>query len=97
MKKILKWLEEHGIEYTLSSSRRDREERITIILEKDCVWINGFNQPMKYDKKITIHHNKYSGYGVYEQYNYSMTKTLVSCKKLEGVIDTLKDRLSIED
>ena len=97
MKKILKWLEEHGIEYTLSSSSRDREERITIILEKDCVWINGFNQHMKFDKKITIHHNKYSGYGVYEQYDYSMTKTLVTCKKWEIVVEELKDRLSIED
>lgn len=96
MKKILKWLEENGIKnYTLS--KRGKDDCITIILEKNCVWINGFNQPMKFDKKITIHHNKYSGYGVFEQYNYSMTKTLVSCKKLEGVIETLKDRLSIED
>ena len=60
MQKILKWLDAHGINYTVSSNRRDRTEYITIILEKDCIWINGFNQPMKFDKKITIHHNKYS-------------------------------------
>lgn len=97
MQKILKWLESQGIKYILSSNRSNKEECITIVLEKDCIWINGFNKPMKYDKIITIHHNKYLGYGVYEQYEYSMTKTLVSCKKWEMVVDALKNRLNIEN
>lgn len=91
MKKILKWLDDNNIDYVFSS--KGKEECITIILETDCIWINGFGEPMKYDKKITIHHNKYLGYGVYEQYMYSRTKTLMSSKKFEDVIDALKSRL----
>lgn len=91
MKKILKWLDDNNIGYILASE--GTSEYITIILETDCIWINGFGEPMKYDKKITIHHNKYLGYGVYEQYMYSRTKTLVSTKRYEDVIDVLQSRL----
>lgn len=97
MKKIIDWLKNHGLEYEYKSKTHKSDEYISIFIERDCIWINGFNHPMKYDKKITIHHNKYSGYGVYEQYGYSLTKQLLSCKKYELVLETIKERFMIKD
>lgn len=91
MKKIIKWLDDNNIDYVLASE--GTSEYITIILETDCIWINGFGEEMKYDKKINIHYNKQLGYGVYEQYMYSRTKTLVSTKRYKDVVDTLKLKL----
>ena len=88
MNKIIEWLITHNIGY---------ECCIAIFIEKDCVWVNRFGEPMNYDKKITIHHDKYSGYGVYEQYGYSLTKTIISCKKNELVLEKLKERFEIKD
>ena len=92
MSKIIEWLISHNIDYELS-----KDGCITIFIEKDCVWVNGFGEPMNYDKKITIRYDKYSGYGVYEQYGYSLTKPIISCKKHELVLEKLKDRFRIED
>ena len=92
MNKIVKWLKNHNINYEISQTGC-----ITILIEKDCIWMNGFGVPMKYDKKITIRHSKYLGYGVYEQYGYSLTKTIISCKKNELVLEKLKERFEIKD
>ena len=70
---------------------------ITIYLEKDCVWVNSFGEEMKFDKKITIRYDKYSGYGIYEQYAYSLTKTIIICKKHEFVLEKFKERFEIKD
>ena len=90
MKKIMKWLEENGIQYTYTEHRKNKY--IDIVLEKDCIWINGFNQHMKYDKSIRIHQDTYKTYGVFETYEYSMTKTLKTSKKADIIIETLMER-----
>ena len=70
----------------------DGRERLKDALEKLAAF-EGFGKEMKYDKKITIHHNNHLGYRVYEQYMYSRTKTLVSTKRYKDVVDTLKLKL----
>lgn len=90
MKKIIKWLEENGIQYTYAE--RGKNKYIYIILEKDCIWINGFNQSMKYDKIIRVHQDTYKTYGVFETYEYSMTKTLKTSKKADIIIEALAER-----
>lgn len=90
MKKIIKWLELNGFNFTYEE--RNKNKFITIVLEKDCIWINGFNQPMKYDKDIVIHQDSYKTYGIYERYDYSLTKTLKTSKKANDIINILKIR-----
>lgn len=92
MKKIIKWLELNGIQYTYKESGKNKY--IDIIIEKNCVWINGFNQPMKYNKMVRIMQDTYKTYGLYETYNYSMTKTLETSKKCDVIIEALKRRFS---
>lgn len=92
MNKIIEWLITHNTNYELS-----KDGCITIFIEKDCVWVNGFGEKMKFDKKITIRHDKYSGYGVYEHYGYLLTKTIISCIKHEPVLEKLKERFEIKD
>lgn len=93
MKKVIKWLDEHNINYSLSTEGKD--ECITIILETDCIWINGFGKPMKFDKKVRVLYDKYLGYRVYEQYGYNLTKTLATCRKADMTIDVLNKRFNI--
>ena len=93
MKKIMKWLDGYGIKY--SSSIEGRNEYITIMLKPDCTWINGFGEPMKYDKKIVVHFSKHFGYSVHEYYGYNLVKTLTTCRKADAVIETLKERFTI--
>lgn len=92
MKKIMKWLEENGIQYTYTE--RGKNKYIDIVLEKDCIWINGFNQPMKYNKTIRVHQDTYKTYGAFETYDYSMTKTLKTSKKADAIIEALTERFN---
>lgn len=88
----MKWLEQNGIQY--SYKQCGNTKHIDIILEKDCIWINGFNEPMKYDKKIRITQDTYKTYGAYETYNYNMARTLEVSKKADTIIEALEKRFS---
>ena len=93
MSKILKWLEEHNISYTIEKMKSVKADRIRIVLEKDCVWINGFGQPMKYDKEITI--VKSTSYGTYymqEVTGMSLSKSLCTTTKQTDIITALEKR-----
>ena len=93
MKKIMKWLESQGISFTYTE--KGKNKCIDIVLEKDCIWINGFGEQMKYDKRIMIHQDTYKTYGVYEKYEYYLTKTLETSKKADAIIDALENRFNI--
>lgn len=95
MKKIQKWLQENNIEFIYSSQRRNY--CIEIILEKDCIWINGFGQPMQCNKSITISYDTYKIYGVYEHIGYSLSKKLIISKRADTVIDILAERFERKD
>lgn len=87
MKKIMKWLDSMNIKYDLNNGY------IVIILEKDCIWVNGFGEPMKYDKKISIYKNPYSEYVIYEVTGYNLHKKLFQGSRADNAIYTLDKRL----
>lgn len=87
MSKIKKWLEAQGIQYTVKE-----DAIISIILEPDCIWINGFGEPMRYDKKISIVKNTYKDYIVTEITGYSMHHRLCWTGKQDEVIRVLAER-----
>ena len=94
MSRIIKWLKENGIAFTESTNENSTCKYITIILEQDCIWINGYNEEMHYDKAINIVYSKsYKFYNVIEKTGYSLSKTLVNTSRSDVVIDTLSERL----
>ena len=53
--KIIKYLTESGIKYVYNVN-------IVITLETDCIWVNGYNEKMHYNKALYISQNKYKTY-----------------------------------
>ena len=97
MSKILKWLEKHNIAYTFGKVKGCKCERITITLEKGCVWINGFGQTMKYNKEITITKSlSYGTYHVQEVTGMSLSKGLCTSTKQTDVIVILEERFGLK-
>lgn len=92
MGKIIKWLEAQGIEFQYSEKRRSK--CVVILLEKDCIWVNGFNQPMRYDRNITIYYNTYKTYTVTEVTGYSRHATLAISTRAEDIIEVLAERFA---
>ena len=93
MNKILKWLEENKISFTFEKAKCFKGFIITIMLEKDCEWVNGFGKIMKYDKKITITKStSYNSYHMQEVTGMSLSKGLCNTTKQEVIIDALKKR-----
>lgn len=90
MNKIKKWLEAQGIKFEYIDERVNKY--IVIVLEKDCVWINGYGEPMKYDHKITIAQNTYKTYGVSEKTGYSRYESLGHSTRANDIIDILQKR-----
>lgn len=91
MTQIIKWLEAQGVGYSVNP------HSITIMLEKDCVWINGFGEPMKWDRKIVIYKNPYKEYRAYEMVGYNMSEQLCWTSKQSKVIEALQKRLRKEE
>lgn len=95
MSKITKWLEEHDITYTIQKAKGVRGERIVITLERNCIWINGFGQEMRYNKEITIFKSlAYKTYYVQEVTGMSLSKSLCTSTKQSDVITALEKRFA---
>ena len=86
MTKIRKWLDDNGIAY-------EYDGHITIYLERDCIWVNGFGEDMRYNKLIAVYQNTYSKYIVREITGYSMSHQIIYTSKQDSVIDALNTRL----
>jgi hypothetical protein len=91
MKKLMKWLTEHNIDFYIV--KRNFIDYIVIMLEPGCIWINGFGEPMKYDKKIMIYKNTYNEYIVNEVIGYNQVAKLIQCSKVSNAINILDKRL----
>lgn len=91
MKQIKKWLEENRIEYKYEE--KGKIKFIFITLEKNCKWINKYNELMIYDKTITINQDVYKTYNILEQYDYNMTRKLKTSTKSDIIIEVLDKRL----
>ena len=91
MNRIIRWLKEHGIAYSYSESGNSKI--IDIILEKDCIWINHYDEPIKYDKSIRVVQNTYKIYKAYETYQHNMTATLRISGRSSDIIDVLEERI----
>ena len=92
MNKIKKWLDINGIKYTYTE--KGNSKYIDIILENGCVWVNGFNESMTYDKVMRIYQDTYKNYVVTETYGYNLTKTIKKNTKADVIIEALKERFS---
>lgn len=92
MTKIRTFLKEQGIEY---QERESSNGYIEIMLEKDCIWVNGFGEDMYYDKKISIYKNTYGDYIIMEKTGYSETKKLFWGRKQIHAIEVLRKRLEV--
>ena len=88
MSKIIKWLKENGIDF-----EQVREGCVTILLEKDCVWVNGFGEEMKYDKGIAVYKNTYRDYIITEKVGYNRTRKMFQGTRANDAIEVLKERL----
>lgn len=89
MTKIKAFLETQEIEYSYD------KDYIVIMLEKDCIWVNGFGEDMHYDKKICIHKNTYGDYIIVEVTGYSLSKKLFWGTRQADAIEALKNRLEV--
>lgn len=85
--KIIKYLTESGIKYDYN------DVDIVITLETDCIWVNGYNEEMHYNKTLHISQNKYKTYFLIETTGYNMSRTLCSTGKQEEIIKVLQERL----
>lgn len=98
MKTLIKWLQEHGIEFKQYKDNLNRIYRIVITLEKDCIWVNGFGEDMKYDKLIGIGKDlTYGGYKMGEVIGYNRSKTLFVGTKVKDLIKVLAKRLEVTE
>lgn len=88
MSKIIKWLKENRIDF-----EQVREGCVVILLEKDCVWVNGFGEEMKYDKRIAVYKNTYNDYIITETVGYNRTEKLFHGTRAKDAIKVLKERL----
>ena len=89
MNTIIKFLKENNINFI------ENKKRITITLENNCVWINGYGEKMYYNKTINIIKDTYANYILTETMGYNKTKTLLKATKQSKIIDGLKIRLNI--
>lgn len=88
MKKLMKWLEEHNIEFTINKGY------IVVTLESNCIWVNGFGEDMVYDKKIRIYQDTYKNYVITEVTGYMMVATLFKGTKADNAIKILSKRFN---
>lgn len=89
MTKIKAFLEAQGIEYSYD------KDYIVIVLEKDCIWVNGFGEDMHYDKTLSIYKNIYGDYIIIEVTGYSLSKKLFWGTRQTDAIEALKKRLEV--
>ena len=89
MTKIRALLEANGIEY------ETKNEYLVIMLEKDCIWVNGFGEDMHYDKKLSIHKNTYGDYIIMETTGYNQSKKLFWGTRQANAIEVLRKRLEV--
>ena len=87
MNKIIKALEEKGIKYIV-----DKKGNIIIELEKNCIWINGYNEEMKYNKQVSIHKDTYKNYIMGETTGYNLSKTIAKSTKQDNIINAINER-----
>lgn len=88
--KIKKWLELNNIKYTYKVEGNNKY--MDIILESGCIWENGFNEAMTYNKSIRIYQDTYKNYVITETYGYNLTKTIKKNTKADIIIEALKKR-----
>ncbi len=84
---IEKWLKENGVSYSVEL--RGRTKYIVIILEKDCVWVNGFGENMLYDRKISIYRNTYGKFSAVLRCGYASDRLIFCTGKQKEVIAAL--------
>lgn len=97
MNKIIKWLTENGIEFTIERPKYNiGPEFICIVLEEDCVWVNGFGKDMHYARTITIGQNTYKKYEIIEKVDYSSYDALFVGGKADNAIKILAKRFDKE-
>lgn len=90
MKKLIKWLEENNIKFTYTDKGVDKY--ITITLEEDAVWVNGFGEDMHYTKVIRIWYSTYKVYTATETTGYNLYNTLAKSTKVDNIIKALAVR-----
>lgn len=90
MKKVIKWFLENDIEIETRDGHTNTE--VTVTIEKDCEWVNGLNEVLKYNKGLRVYQDTYKNYYVVETTGYNMTHTLVKTTKATDVINTLEKR-----
>lgn len=94
MKKIINWLKKHNIYFSFTD--KGVNKYITITLE-DAIWINGYNEEMKYQKYINIHFDTYKNYSVTECIGYNRFITLGKNTKADKIIDVLAKRFGVNE
>lgn len=92
MSKVIKWLQENGIDFTVEEYSHSKT--IRIILEKNCIWVNGFGENMYYDKDICVRYGKgYKDYYVRELTGYNTSRILLKYStRANDVIKALERR-----
>ena len=94
MNKIIKWLTENGIPFITRQTHYGIH--ITIVIEPDCVWINGFGKEMHYEHHICIGQNTYKKYEVVENTGYARSHVLFCGGKADNAIKILAKRFDKE-
>jgi len=87
LKNIKKWLINNNIEFEIVNNY------IVIYKEKNCCWINGYNEKMYYDKKISIYQNTYKEYIIGETIGYNLGGKIYQSGKQTNIIEFLNKKL----
>lgn len=90
---IEKWLKESGVSYSIEF--QGKVKYIVIVLEKDCVWVNGFNEKMLYDRKISIHRNTYGRFSAVIRDGYASHTLIICTGKQKEVVKALEEYLPL--
>ena len=94
MNKIIKWLTDNGIEFTTEYGHHGMI--ITITLEEDCIWVNGFGKDMHYARTIRVFQDTYKKYEIIEKVGYASFHALFRGGKADNAIEILTKRFDKE-
>lgn len=91
MKQIIKCINDKGIEFR--KFKYLHENAIKIIVEKDNIFINGFQEEMKWDRELIIYQDRYKKYILKETIGILSTKTHIETGKQKELVLILKKLL----
>lgn len=90
MRKITLWLDEQKIPYTVKTHIGGRTG-ISIPLEQDLIWINGFGDEMKWDRSIWITQDTRKKYHAWVTIGYNRSMPIIEHEgKQSNVIEAIK-------